>query len=965
MPGIPWARWESLSKRNRRRRHRQEACQHATYNFENSLTINDANFHSCDCLEKDEENFRNDFLYERKFADSPVLPINVDGAIVIRADGVIEGPYMPEEWATYNLKIWDLAFAIMTKEIDPMVDWSLVYVRSSKDFKNEPNLTHPKLRKRFAQCLGSHYQAGNYSRHINNFMMGIRFLEGHVHKHESYKAIWQGVDVYHNQKPINEEKAVSFRSDKLFNITVPHYQNCAHLGIDPDTLDLDSAREWDRLYQQKFHDELVKPHKKSNKVMDGLLENFDTNWQLFKPFKHIIRRIPSAQNDYQTVPFYSTNPEWVSKYLKFTVDTIDEWLMTGALTLRPKGDEPIMTAGCIYASMDKKARLCYDGSITKALEYYKMPCKLDCLQQVAPSIPQYSLLSKNDDKRGFHQMKLNDESRTWSSFEFAGRSFSYEVPAFGERTSPAYFNQANMVVINILRKHGYLATLYLDDRLFIHENPDNKEEVEPVCCFLGTLLITATGGFISVSKSDFTPKSKVEFLGINIDSTKLEMSVPASKWAKFCILLNKALAKKFITYKDLEIIRGTLCSFILCYDKLKLYIRRQTEALLLSDLRYPHVPQKHRKIQINDRLREELLHWQYIQLSEMTKCWAAQERCYLQILSIWSDASQTAAGAVIFLNNVKMAEMTKYFAEHFHQDTIAFKEALAILYVLREFPALLRNRHLVSFCDNQNVYFGFRNEGSKIPRLNDVIRMIYEELVKLNATIQVYWVGTSIQLGDRPSRHVNKNEEFLPQAHFKVICNHIGTFPQVDVMATEENKKCKLFVPWRPSRSKWAVTNDFLGAPPAKLLGKILYIFPPKNVLQLTLARLRDHYWQERFILVVHVFQEDPLGIQMFRNSGKSKIFHLEDNRSWTLFPSEREFRAVNDLIRGSPNKGPKRTLVIAHNLNCFNKPERILLKNSSNQTQQKFSSKRKRKSEKNSLQDRISIPYLRLFFGT
>ena len=285
MPNIPWDRWESLSKRNRRRRRRHEACQHATYNFANSLTINDANFRSCVCIEKDEENFRNDFLYERKFADSPVLPINVDGAIVIRSDGVIEGPYMPEEWATYNLKIWDLAFAIMTKEIDPMVDWSLVYLRSSKDFKNEPNLTHPKLRKRFAQCLGSHYQAGNYSRHINNFMMGIRFLEGHVHKHESYKAIWQGVDVYHNQKPINEDKAVNFRSDKLFNITVPHYQNCAHLGIDPDTLDLDSAREWDRLYQQKFHDELVKPHKKSNKVMDGLLENFDTNWQLFKPFK--------------------------------------------------------------------------------------------------------------------------------------------------------------------------------------------------------------------------------------------------------------------------------------------------------------------------------------------------------------------------------------------------------------------------------------------------------------------------------------------------------------------------------------------------------------------------------------------------------------------------------------------------------------------------------------------------------
>ena len=930
MPEIPWHRWKSLSERNKRRRNRYQGCPHSKQNFDNFCPIGTLGFIECDCIEKDEERFRSDFLYERKYADSPVLPINVDGNIVIRVDGVIEGPYMPAEWAAYNNTIWDIAFAIMTKEIDPVVDWSMVYVRSSQDFKNEPNLKHPKLRNRFAQCLGSQYQAGSYSRHVDKFLLGIRYLEGHVHRHESYKAIWQGADVYHNQKPVDKSDAINFRSDKLYNITVPHYQNCNHLGIDPTKLDLDKAREWDRNYQKRFHEELVKPHKKSDKIMEGLVEGFDSDWQLFKPFKHIIRRIPSAKNDFQMIPLYSTNPDWVHKYLKFTVDTIDEWLMTGALILRPEGDEPIMTAGCIYASMDKKPRLCYDGSITKALEFYKMPCKLDCLQQVAPVIPKNALLTKMDDKRGFHQMTINEESITWSSFEFAGRSFSYVVPAFGERTSPAYFNQANMVVINILRKHGYMATLYLDDRLFIHENPLNRAMVDAVCCFLGVLLITATGGFISVSKSDFIPKSKVEFLGINVDAVKQEMSVPATKWAEFCKLLNNALARQSIRYKDLEVLRGKLCSFILCYDRLKLYIRRQTEALLLSDLRQPHIPQKYRRIEIDNRLREELSHWQKIQVSEMTKCWAAQERTYLQILSIWTDASQTAAGAAIFINNVKQAEMTKYFAEAFHADTIAFKEALAILYVLMEYPALLRNRHIVSFCDNQNVFFAFKNEGSKIPRLNDVIRRIYMVLDKLDATIQVYWVGTGIQLGDRPSRIVNRNEEFLPQAHFEIICNHIGTFPQVDVMATEENKKCRLFVPWRPSRSRWALTNDFLGAQPATISGKIMYVFPPKNMLQQTIGHLRTHYWHEKFILIVHVFQEDPLGLQYFRNSESSKIFSLDPSRSWTLIPSEREFYAGKTLIRGTPNKGPKRTLVITHNIRCSHKPELIMLNYSS-----------------------------------
>ena len=481
------------------------------------------------------------------------------------------------------------------------------------------------------------------------------------------------------------------------------------------------------------------------------------------------------------------------------------------------------------------------------------------------------------------------------------------------------------MVPNVMRFFGHMVSLYLDDRLFIQPTDGiNPLEAQPTVCFMGTLLIIASGGYISIKKSEFRPKTKTEFLGLNIDTVTCEVSVPLHKWQKLSALISEVVSQDNIGFRMLEKIRGILCSFIMCYEKLKLYIRRQTEALLLSDLRQGHIPQERRRIPMSERLRTELLEWQKVDVKDMKKCWIYECRTFLQITSIWSDASQTAAGAVIFRNGRRVAEMTRYFAEAYHADCIAIKEALAILFTLQEYPRLFKGKCIVSFCDNQNVYFAFKNEGSRVPKLNDIVRMIYEELVVLDATINVYWVGTEIQLGDRPSRRVDLNEEFLPQAHFRAICNHIGTFPQVDSMSTADNKKCKWFIPWRPSRSKWAINNDFLAMKPENVQNKILYIFPPKNMLARVLSHVQSNFMNSRFIMIVHVFKEWPLGVQMFQNNKKSKIFYLDTNRHWTLFPSESEMNLEGKVVRGRPNTRVAKFLVITHNLRCHHKPECI-----------------------------------------
>ena len=83
---------------------------------------------------------------------------------------------------------------------------------------------------------------------------------------------------------------------------------------------------------------------------------------------------------------------------------------------------------------------------------------------------------------------------------------------------------------------------------------------------------------------------------------------------------------------------------------------------------------------------------------------------------------------------------------------------------------------------------------------------------KIGATIVCYWVSTKIQLGDRPSRICDFNEEFLPRQYYSQICRLWNVTPTIDAMATSENKKCKHFIPWSLSQDPFAISNDFFNA---------------------------------------------------------------------------------------------------------------------------------------------------------
>ena len=378
----------------------------------------------------------------------------------------------------------------------------------------------------------------------------------------------------------------------------------------------------------------------------------------------------------------------------------------------------------------------------------------------------------------------------WADHEFRykGKNLTYRAVPFGCPKSPAAFQRANAMAMAYGRSFGVRSNLYMDDRLCCDDSQTMINQV-PKNCFLTSLLCIASGGFISLTKSDFEPKKVQEFLGLKLDTNICQISVPIHKWKKFVKLIKTALANAFITFEELEIIRGKAVSFILTNPMTKLFIRQmnQTIADSLKDPKWKNSM----KIKLRPKLIEELQEWIKLDFLEMRHNWCPINNKDNQPFKVtFTDSSTFAIGIKIQYKN-KIYSYTEYFNEADQAKPICQKEAIAILKMLQKCENVLANTILVHFCDNTNVCFAYKGLGTKNRPLNDIIILIYKQLHKMNSSMKLYWCSTKLQLADYPSRKVDWNEEFIPWPRFIQLCNQFKFFPDVDMMATVQNAKAK------------------------------------------------------------------------------------------------------------------------------------------------------------------------------
>ena len=192
----------------------------------------------------------------------------------------------------------------------------------------------------------------------------------------------------------------------------------------------------------------------------------------------------------------------------------------------------------------------------------------------------------------------------------------------------------------------------------------------------------------------------------------------------------------------------------------------------------------------------------------------------------------------------------------------------------------------------------------------------------LDSEAEVVWTPTSIQIGDRPSREISLNEEYIPKASFAVLQRIAGFRCDIDCMASDTNNKCKNYVKWRDDKihNSHCIGFDFLNINPAKFINKSLFIFPPKNIVTKTAVHIFKHFKNNKFIFLFHKIYELPMGCEKLLtlpNTKLVKLAPLDDNKNVvTFFPSEKKvflksYNGEKHLILGTPNTRPRATYAI------------------------------------------------------
>ena len=882
-----WGRWKHYSDNSRK--------------LDDALSCCPCNlrgwYNQCDCEAQDEKKWLSDFLYVRKFQPPCIRAVNKNGAMVMHPLGFVMGPHTYKEWLTYSYDLFDLCHEVASGQKDP--DWSEVFFRHNDDF------------------VGGHFK---YFYPITLIM--INNLQGLANKHGAANDASRGVDLYETLQPKDFNQNDILRSKgHMVTCPMPHYEYLKDIHkINPDSIDAASIAEGIKRRNLRYK-KRVKMMRKQNKKLDwnNAVHYLPKKSQNFKSWYPKIKNVPLwyclKARKWQLPYFYTDKRVEDSQPVLFN-KTIEKWLASGALIMLSKDEDVDLITPNVLANVQrvggppidttKKARMCHDGGFEKNIEKYSFPCKLDDLRTVQKMVKANDLMCVSDDQRGFHQQYLSRESRKLTAFSYKGRIFAYRVSPFGSPKIPSVFQRANKVPVNYSRLLGARVNLYLDDRITL-DQPDRVINGVSLSAFIVSCCNISIGGFISLEKSDFEPKTRQQFLGMIIDTKDSTISVPPDKWKRFKATVELYLKNGWCTFKELEKLRGVAVSFILANPKTKLFIRAMNSiiARLTKLKRKPST-----KVEIDSNLRRELNEW--IKLDHLKMChkWANLLDTDTPPNRVtFTDASSFSAAAVVFDGQNQAWHFQQMFDENDQQESIFYKEALAIYWMLIEFEDELSGKMILHFCDNESVCAAFSKMGSKVDLMNQIITDIYQKLHEMGSTMKVFWISTHYQLADGKSRQIEWNEEYLPLIHFHKLCRSQKFFPKVDAMATLANTKCEHYITLGKDTSGRCLGFDFFSYPPVKLLNTPFYIFPPKNILTAVGHHLWCYYRKHEWMLVFHSFGDFPPSIAPLLQIATK----IELEPASTIVPAEKRLLIGGEVHWGFQNRKPEKTFVLIH----------------------------------------------------
>ena len=356
-------------------------------------------------------------------------------------------------------------------------------------------------------------------------------------------------------------------------------------------------------------------------------------------------------------------------------------------------------------------------------------------------------MTKTDIQSAFRIIPIHPED--WELLGMAWKGFYYfdKTLPFGLRSAPFLFNQLSDALEWLIQNHLHIpSVIHIFNDFFIAQPPPSSLCATALCHVL--TLFEEELNIPLAPKKTFRPTQVLEFMGITLDSVKMEARLPEDKLHHTQDMLAAWSSRKGGSLRELQSLIGTLqfaCRVISPGRPFMQCIINLTRG----------VPESKQIIRLSQEFRKDILMWQMF-----LNHWNGVSL----FLPPYTESSPqihlytNAAGSIgygFFFNNQWF--QGKWLPSHQLSPTsgisIAWQELYPIYLATMLWAPTWANKRLCFHCDNQATVAILSAKSSKVPRIMNLIRLITFQTLRYNFNFTARHVpGVDNSIADSLSR---------------------------------------------------------------------------------------------------------------------------------------------------------------------------------------------------------------------
>ena len=228
--------------------------------------------------------------------------------------------------------------------------------------------------------------------------------------------------------------------------------------------------------------------------------------------------------------------------------------------------------------------------------------KMESISLLKELLRKEDFMCKIDLKDAYLSVPLHQQSQKFVSFKWGEKLYQFLVLCFGLGPAPRIFTKLMKIPIALMRRLNVRLIIYLDDCLILGSTAQEVIAARDTLIFI----LEHLGFTINFEKLVLLPTQLIEFLGVEVDSINMKLSLQQEKVEGIILQCQMMLSAKKVSIRDLMKLIGRLSSSAIAVLPAPLQyraIQRQQIQELASSQNYDSL------VTLTEEVKEELDWW--------------------------------------------------------------------------------------------------------------------------------------------------------------------------------------------------------------------------------------------------------------------------------------------------------------------------------------------------------------------